>query len=135
MDPALLELVRCPRCGETLRSQGGTGETGSECTGCGTSFPQVGGIPCLFPEPTRQVEQWRREAQRFVELLEHSVTGMDEHLGRGDLLGRTRTRLERTRAAHARNGQRIAELFSAAGLAPDSRAKASDTEFSLIEYY
>ena len=133
MSSGLFELLRCPRCSEQLRGSGSGGDT--ECSACGTSFPAVGGIPCLFPEPTRKLDEWRRQAQRFVELLGHSVSAMDEHLERADLLPGTRQRLQRTRAANARNGERLAQLFSAAGLAPDSRAKASEHEFSLIEYY
>jgi hypothetical protein len=43
--------------------------------------------------------------------------------------------VERTRAAHAENGERIAALFREAGLSPDGKAKASDKEFLLMEYY
>jgi uncharacterized protein YbaR (Trm112 family) len=131
MDPVLLELVRCPRCGQRLRQR----KEDSECAGCGTSFPEPAGIPALFPDPAKLVNEWRRGAQRFVELMEQSVAAMDEHLKRPDLLDSTSSRLQRTRDAHAANGARIAQLFADAGLAPDNRAKASDREFSLIEYY
>lgn len=131
MDPALLELVKCPRCGERLRTR----KQELECAGCGTSFPEPAGIPCLFPEPGKVVNEWRRGAQRFVELMAQSVSSMDEHLQRPDLMASSRARLQRTRDAHAANGERIAQLFTEAGLSPDSRAKASDREYSLIEYY
>jgi len=126
-----LDLLRCPRCKADLRSAAG----GYECAECRTDFPQQGVLPCLFPEPTRTVTHWQREGQRFSELIDESVASMDEHLRRTDLLPISRTRLERTRQAHAENGQRLANLFRKAGLFPEDRVKASDSEFSLIEYY
>jgi uncharacterized protein YbaR (Trm112 family) len=131
MDPALLELITCPRCRAKVRPA----RSGTECTGCQTTFPEPGGIPCLLPDPGRALDGWRREAQRFVELIEQSTAAMDEQRQRIDLLPSTRRRLERMRAAHAENGERVAGLFRAAGLAPEARGKASESEFSLIEYY
>src|SRR5688572_11343594 len=111
MDPALLELVRCPRCAGELRVRGEGKWKENECAGCGTTFPELEAgaglptVPCLFTEPTKMVADWRREVQRFAELVEHSRAAMDEQLARADLLPLTRARLERTREAHSRNGQ------------------------------
>ncbi len=132
MDPALVELLCCPRCRAKVRpAQGG----GCECSGCQTTFPELGGVPCLVPDPRKTLDGWRREVQRFVELIQESVASMDEQLRRIDLLPSTRGRLQRMRQAHADNGDRVAGLFRAAGIAPDPRSKASESDFSLIEYY
>ena len=131
MDPALVELLCCPRCGSAIRQTG----SAAECSGCQTAFPEPGGVSCLLPEPRRALDGWKREAQRLVELIEQSVASMDEQRQRVDLLPSTRQRLDRMRAAHAENAQRVGALFRSAGLAPDARSKASDAEFSLIEYY
>jgi uncharacterized protein YbaR (Trm112 family) len=132
MDAALLELVACPRCGGTAMKNDGAG---ARCDDCDTKFPAPAGIPCLVPDPPRAYEGWRREAQRFVELIQQSVSGMEEQGKRLDLLPTTRRRLERLRAANSENGERVAELFRAAGMAPDPRSKASAADFTLIEYY
>jgi uncharacterized protein YbaR (Trm112 family) len=135
MDAALLELVACPRCRATAITNHGAG---ARCGACKTEFPEPAGVPCLVPDPQRAYEGWRREAQRFVELIDESVSALDEQLQRGDLLARTRQRLQRMRAAYADNGQRVAALFRAAGMPPDPHGKAGTGgggELSIIEYY
>jgi SAM-dependent methyltransferase/uncharacterized protein YbaR (Trm112 family) len=131
MDPALLALVSCPRCGGPVRVAG----KGSECRACQIDFPDVGGIPCLFAEPGRRLDEWRRAAERFIDLLEGSVAQLDEHLKRLDLLASTRGRLTRQRDGHRDNGERLRALFRGAGLWPQGRTKASEQEQPLIEYY
>ncbi len=131
MDPALVDLLACPRCRADLQISA----SGAECRGCQTEFPEPGGVLCLMSEPTRALDGWRREAQRLVELIEESVAAMDEQRKRVDLLPSTRKRLDDLRAAHAENARRVGEMFRAAGLAPDARSKATGSEFSLIEYY
>src|SRR5687767_11836346 len=119
MDSQLFALLRCPRCSGELTDRGKL----VECRACQLDFPLIGGIPNLMPDPSKAVAEWRREAQRLAELLERSVGLMDEQLKYPDLLPSTRRRVERTRAAHAENGERITTLFREAGLPPDSRAK------------
>jgi uncharacterized protein YbaR (Trm112 family) len=130
MDAELQPLLQCPRCRGELVFRKTT-----ECRSCQTEFPELGGIPCLMPEPSRAIADWRRESQRLAEALEHSVGMMEEQLKRADLLPRTRARLERLRQGHRDNGERVAALLREAGLPPDSRAKASDKAFLLMEYY
>jgi uncharacterized protein YbaR (Trm112 family) len=131
MDPALLALVACPRCGARLTpTPAGTG-----CSACQVAFPEPGGVPCLLPEPARAMDGWRRDVQRLLELIERGVAAMDEQGKRVDLLPATRQRLERMSAAQSENGARVAALFRDAGLAPDARAKAAEQDLSLVEYY
>ncbi len=131
MDAELQPLLQCPRCRGQLAFRAQT----SECRSCQTEFPELGGIPCLMPEPSRSVADWRRESQRLNELLERSVDTMEEQLKRPDLLPRTRERVKLLQKGHRDNGERVAALLREAGLAPDSRAKASDKAFALMEYY
>jgi uncharacterized protein YbaR (Trm112 family) len=130
MDPALLALVACPRCGAKLRPA----REGTECSGCRTSFPEPGGVPCLMPDPSSAMARWRGDAQRLVALIETGVAAMDEQRKRVDLLASTRARLERMRAAHAENSQRVATLFREAGLPPRDDGGSSN-DLGLIEYY
>jgi uncharacterized protein YbaR (Trm112 family) len=131
INPVLLKFLQCPRCGGSLRA----GSKEIECRACQVDFPLVGGVPCLLPDPKRALNDWQRELQRLVELLEKQIATFDRELARTDLLASTRSRLERLRAAYRDNGGRILDLFRQAGLPPDSRAKASDREHSLIQYY
>ena len=131
MDAELQPLLQCPRCRGKLAFRGQT----SECRSCQTEFPELGGIACLMPEPSRSIADWRRESQRLNELLERSVDSMEEQLKRPDLLPRTRERVKLLQKGHRDNGERVAALLREAGLAPDSRAKASDKSFALMEYY
>jgi SAM-dependent methyltransferase/uncharacterized protein YbaR (Trm112 family) len=131
MDPALTELLCCPRCRADLHPA----DVDYACSGCQTRFPQPGGVVCLMSDPTRALEGWRRDAQRLVELIEQSVASMDEQRSQIDLLASTRGRLDRMRAAHAENARRLGDLFRAADLSPEARSKASERDVSLIEYY
>jgi uncharacterized protein YbaR (Trm112 family) len=131
MDAALANLLQCPRCGGPLAA----GAKDLACRACQLDFPDLGGIPCLLPEPQRWIGDCRREAQRFVELVESQLGAFDKELARTDLLPSTRRRLERQREANRQNGERVAGLFRDGGLAPDSRAKASGRDFTMVQYY
>jgi SAM-dependent methyltransferase len=110
-------------------------KAGARCTGCGTDFPALGGVPSLVPEPARKLADWRRQVARMAELNERSLATIDEQLKRFDLLPATRQRIEKLRVATVENAERVVGLFSAAGLEPDPRAKAGDGDFNIIEYY
>ena len=51
VDPALLELVRCPTCHGTLQpdaAAGTTDEGGLTCATCSVRYPVRGGVPVLL---------------------------------------------------------------------------------------
>jgi uncharacterized protein YbaR (Trm112 family)/SAM-dependent methyltransferase len=131
MDTELAALLQCPRCAGPLLPEG----KALTCRACQVDFPDLGGVPCLLPEPQRAIGDWRREAQRFLELLESQLSAFDKELARSDLLPSTRRRLERQREANRVNGERLVGLFRDAGVPPDSRAKASGREFTMVQYY
>ncbi len=131
MDAELFKLLECPRCAGPLRSA----NKALECRACQIDFPDLGGVPCLVPEPKKTIADWRRDAQRFAELIEEQVGTFEQELSRPDLLASTRKRLGRLRAAYRDNGERLMSLFRDAGVGPDSRAKASEREQSFVQYY
>jgi hypothetical protein len=88
-----------------------------------------------MPDPARARDSWRRDAHRVLAIIDEGVTAIDEQRQRIDLLASTRHRLERMRAAHAENGERLAALFRSADLAPESGDQAGEAGLSLLEYY
>ena len=52
LDPALLELVRCPQCRGVLEVDAGAGGTADEggltCAACALRYPVRGGVPVLL---------------------------------------------------------------------------------------
>jgi uncharacterized protein YbaR (Trm112 family) len=67
LDPALLELVRCPQCHGTLQVDGAAGagdpadEGGLVCTACSLRYPVRGGVPVLLVD---DAVPWEAEAVR-----------------------------------------------------------------------
>src|SRR5438309_1836490 len=128
----LLAVCRCPRCGGALADSDG----GPRCAGCGTVFPVLSGIPCLFREPDRQVAEWRRQLGVYARLLQGGIDAMGEQGQAFDLLPATRRRLEALRAATALNGERLMAMMRMAGLTPaDPGPGDPESQFSFIEYY
>ena len=110
MDSALLAVLQCPRCAGPLVAAG----KNLECRNCQVDFPELGGVPCLLPEPQRAVSDWRRDSQRFVELIDEQVETFDRELARNDLLASTRRRLDKLRNAYRDNGATVLGLFRGA---------------------
>jgi hypothetical protein len=128
---ALLALCQCPRCGGGL-----AGEGDPRCLSCGTVFPTLSGIPCLFREPARELAEWRRQLGVYAALLERGVASMTEQLAAYDLLPATKRRLAVLRDATVENGERVMALLRMAGLTPSpAGAEAAEGGFSFIEYY
>ena len=51
----LSELLACPRCGKGLSASADS----MRCAGCAVNFPNLEGIPWLFPEPGIALGEWR----------------------------------------------------------------------------
>jgi uncharacterized protein YbaR (Trm112 family) len=60
-----LELLCCPRCQSPLSIGDGLA-----CTPCGVAYPEVGGLPWLFPEPEAVLGEWRARVHGFLTGLE-----------------------------------------------------------------
>lgn len=132
MDSPLLEVCLCPKCGSAAGSLADRDDE-VRCTACSAAFPKVQGIPCLFADAHARLDDWRRQAGVYQQLLERGAELMNEQLQRYDLLPATRARLETLRAATADNGQRVLALLRGAGIGPGPSEREAD--FSLIEYY
>ncbi|HEX9294680.1 MAG TPA: methyltransferase domain-containing protein [Polyangiaceae bacterium] len=130
MDPALVELCQCPRCGERIEAPPGD----VRCAGCGIHFPVVGSIPCLFAEPERKIAQWRGEVHHYRDLVERSVRSIEEQLEQFAMLATTRRRLERLLAANRQNGETVLSMLRAANLTPEP-GDDQNRDFTMIEYY
>jgi len=50
LDPALLEIIRCPACRATLVAEGEE----LVCTGCGLAYPVRDDIPVLLVDEARK---------------------------------------------------------------------------------
>jgi uncharacterized protein YbaR (Trm112 family)/SAM-dependent methyltransferase len=132
VDPSLLEVCACPKCGGDLRAVGDE----ITCAGCKTSFPTVQGIPVLSANAAAWMTDWRRQVAVYQKLLAAGASTMDQQLAAPDLLPATRARVQALRAAAADNGARVIELLRAAGIAADPGGKdLSESGFNLIEYY
>jgi uncharacterized protein YbaR (Trm112 family)/SAM-dependent methyltransferase len=132
VDPALLELCLCPKCGGAL------GERGDEirCASCRTDFPTVQGIPVLAVDAHAWVDEWSRQAGVYRQLLARGAEQMDEQLAAQDLLPDTRRRVETLRAAAADNGERVLTMLAHAGITgKPPEGEVSEAGFNLIEYY
>jgi SAM-dependent methyltransferase len=125
MDPELLRVCRCPRCGGTI-------EANARCGSCGIAFSEIGGVVCLFADPERVIARWRGQIARYESLAAEGVRAIDEQLGQFALMASTRLRLERLRAATSQNAETVVELFRSAGLDP---APSESGDFTLVEYY
>jgi len=102
------DLLCCPRCGAALEQA----EADIECAACGTRYPQVDGIPWLFPDPALALGDWRGRIHAVLNALEaqagHYRAALDEGLTRAA----TRTRLKLQAAACTDHARRLRALLS-----------------------
>ena len=111
--PALATLLACPRC-ELLLRQLPDGSFG--CTGCGTKFPVLDGVPCLFPEPVATLAEWRQRLQFALEKLTHDAASLQQELQNARLRPLTRERLTLQSRAFSDQARRLANLLAPLGL-------------------
>jgi uncharacterized protein YbaR (Trm112 family) len=107
--PALAELIACPRCEQSLRQN--KDETWN-CAPCGLSFPNLAGIPCLYPEPAAALAEWRQRWQFALEKLAAEVDSLKAELQQPRLRPLTRERLTQRLEATLDQGRRLRELLS-----------------------
>ena len=105
-----LGVLACPRCGGRLRPLARDGD-GDGCQACDGSFPLVGRIPCLVPEPALWRALWLSRLDEHQQVTQERIRFMEEQSRAPALLARTRARLERTIAAKVHERAVVAELF------------------------
>lgn len=115
-DPAALlnDLLACPRCGQDLDDR--------TCRACDVSFPDYGGVPWLFADPSAAVSDWRNRWQLAQARLREDLGRVTEAL-RGELLAATRTRLEALAAGYRAQTDHLDRI-----LAPMARAAGGSLE-------
>ncbi|HEX6278285.1 MAG TPA: Trm112 family protein, partial [Polyangiaceae bacterium] len=131
----IFDLV-CPRCRQPVEE----GSDTMECTGCGRTYPKVGGIPVLVPEPEALIAHWCKLLQKFDEDMRR---GLDELLVRftaDDLPEKTHTRLKTLHHHLGRHRARLLELLTDAGLVVGGVESSSSGDGtlnhgSLLDYY
>ena len=105
------DLLACPRCdkalvrGESLR-----------CTPCDVNFPDVGGVPWLFAEPTAALAEWRNRLGRTLRELEADAAQTANAAKSAGLHALTRERLTRLANAQARHVVELSELMTPLGV-------------------
>lgn len=108
------EITGCPRCGKAPLSA-----TAAEwaCAGCGTRFPLLDDVPCLFAEPEATLGEWSARLHLLLVQLEQHEQRLAAALGRPGLWEATQARLGRLRAATAEHRQLLAALLAPLGTA------------------
>lgn len=106
-----LGVLACPRCGGRLRPLARAGD-GVGCQSCNASFPMMGRLPCLVPEPTLWRALWLSRLDEHQQVTQERIRFMHEESCAPALLARTRARLQRTIAAKAHERAAIAALFA-----------------------
>lgn len=54
LDPALVEIIRCPGCRGTLEQRDAAGGVELVCTACGLAYPVRDEIPILLVDEARR---------------------------------------------------------------------------------
>ncbi|MEO7386861.1 MAG: hypothetical protein ABIX37_08000, partial [Gammaproteobacteria bacterium] len=102
-------LLACPRCEVALRP---FPDASFGCGGCGLKFPQLAGIPCLFPEPAATLAEWRQRLKLALEKLTQDASGLFTELQNPRLRPLTRERLTLQHRAFVDQARRLAELLA-----------------------
>lgn len=66
----MMTLLACPRCGGDLVSSANA----LECKPCKVTFPKVGGVPWLWPEPGPALLDWRNRCNRLLGEIESELS-------------------------------------------------------------
>ena len=120
-------LLRCPRClGDAVLQ---ATPSGWHCGRCDATYPCLGGLPWLLPEPEARRIEWRQRFRLLERELEAGQQALGSRLVDRALLPSTRVRLEALRQAQA---AQVAELRAIlAPLEPDATIARQETLLAL----
>ena len=104
----LRELLACPRCDAPLASAGAAWR----CAGCEIEFPQIGGLPWLFAEPSATLGEWRGRLHFALQKLERERQQLADALTRNALASATCARLENLERATRDHAARLRMLLA-----------------------
>lgn len=123
---SLDDLLCCPRCAQSsLRRQASS----FHCAACSATFPDVGGVPWLFPEPQAALADWRQRTQFLFEHLAREAKRLREELHGDGLRASTRSRLKLLASAYEDQVRRLRALLAPIGV--DSPAASYETYAAL----
>ena len=115
MDPELATLLACPACDGELRQAPPAAWT---CLACQRVYPELDGVPWLFPEPGQARSEWQARLQLLIGHLGREAALHRRELGQAGLHALTRRRLALMAEALDEHAGRIEQLLApvAAGL-------------------
>lgn len=97
----------CPRCHRSLDdTQGAT-----RCVECGTTYPTLGGVPCLVEAPQLWRELWRTRLDDYLRAGDARLKALAAENSRPNLFATTRARLAHLRAAIEQDLRTYTRLF------------------------
>ena len=118
-------LLQCPACrrGRLLETDG------SECCdACGVSFPRVGGLPWLYPDPIRSLGEWRNRLGLYLDEMAAAARTARADLASAESV-LTRRRVEALAIAYGEQVRRVSELLAPLALANLPLAHATPLAF------
>lgn len=107
-------LLACPRCGAVPLVEF---ESHYACQSCNNSFPLLNGIPCLFPEPSFSLSEWRERLHRVVVQFEYDAKTIKHDLSQATLLPATQKRLRHMSESYLDQITRLHDILSPLDLA------------------
>jgi len=104
---AFVELLGCPRCSKPL-----VDGPPLRCEHCRVDYPDIGGIPWLFAEPTAALAEWRQRMHRLLKQWETDAARTQTALRTAGLHPLTRRRLEHLGNAQSAHLGELARLLT-----------------------
>lgn len=105
--PLPLELLSCPSCQGALEADGQL-----RCRACPQVFPDVAGLPWLFPEPDRALGEWRARVHGYLAGLETQAARYRASLTGELTRATTRNRLKLLASACTDQARRVRALLA-----------------------
>ncbi len=105
--PLPLELLGCPRCQGELELDGQM-----RCRACPQDFPDIAGLPWLFPEPDRALGEWRARVHGYLAGLETQAARYRASLTGELTRATTRNRLKLLASACTDQARRVRALLA-----------------------
>ncbi|MEX0976838.1 MAG: methyltransferase domain-containing protein [Woeseia sp.] len=105
----LLDIFSCPRCDKAPLEQRAKA---LRCGGCGTEFPLVSGIPCLFADPQSSLGEWRNRLHFELQRLAHNSERLRAELRPADLGALAKRRLTGLLAATESHRKALQKLLA-----------------------
>lgn len=119
-------LLQCPACrqGAPREEQGHY-----RCDTCAALYPIVGGIPWLFPDPSRALGDWRNRLSLYLDEFDAAARDAEAELAEPQS-ARARSRVGTLAAAYRSQRRAIAHLLEPLAIAPMPLPHATPLAFA-----